>query len=149
MSSADGIVDDSSAPSTATAAVAAAAVTSSASDPTTVVTLLPVQVTITASISAAKRARSLRFFDQRAAWYADFQGDPSAQIRFRFVFVVRQCAMQTDESNVAIGHNETESFQLSFFPLAAANEQLDRAVDSPCTAATTQRTSPPKLKLAL
>jgi len=48
VSSADGIVDDSSAPSTATAAVAAAAVTSSASDPTTVVTLLPVQVTITA-----------------------------------------------------------------------------------------------------
>ena len=119
-----------------------------ASEPSTVVTLLPVQVTIVESISAAKRARSLRFWEQRAAWLTDFQGDLNAQIRFRFAFVVRQCAMQADEPSVAIGHNGAESFQLSFFPLADVNEQLDRAVDSPAAAAATQRTSPPKLKLA-
>lgn len=117
---------------------AAAAIPSTASEPSTVVTLLPVQVTIVESISAAKRARSLRFFEQRAAWYADFQGDPSVQIRFHFAFIVRQCAMQADEFSVAIDHNRAESFQLSFFPLAAVNEQLDRAVDSPGTAAATQ-----------
>ena len=112
-------------------------------------TLMLVQVTIAENISAARRARSLRFFEQRAAWCTDFQGDPSAQIRFRFAFVVRQCAMQVDEPSVIIDHQGTESFQLSFFSLAAVNEQLDRAVDSPGTAVATQRTSPPKLKLAM
>jgi hypothetical protein len=153
-SSADGNMASDDASSNAAAcpaaavAAAAVAVPSTASEPSTVVTLLPVQVTIVESISAAKRARSLRFWEQRAAWLTDFQGDPSAQIRFRFALVVRQCAMQADEPSVAIGHNGAESFQLSFFPLAAVNEQLDRAVDSPATAAATQRTSPPKLKLA-
>lgn len=150
-SNADGTMASDDASSSAAAcpsSTAAAAVPSTASEPSTVVTLLPVQITIVESISAAKRARSLRFWEQRAAWLTDFQGDPSAQIRFHFAFIVRQCAMQADELSVAIDHNRADSFQLSFFPLAAVNEQLDRAVDSPGTAVATQRTSPPKLKLA-
>ena len=134
----DGLMADSGTPSSATAAAAA----SGASEPSTVVTLLPVQVTIVESISAVKRARSLRFFEQRAAWCADFQGDPSVQIRFHFAFIVRQCAMQADELSVPIDHCGGETFQLSFFSLADVNVQLDRAVDSPATVAATQRTSP-------
>lgn len=117
---------------------------------TTTVTLLPIQVTIASCVSQSKRERSFRFFERRAAWYADFKDDPRTAIRFRFAFVVRRCAMQDAEDSIALEHDgESDTFQLSFFPLAAIDEQLDRAVDSPAgaTAAAAAHNSPPRLLL--
>jgi len=118
--------------------------------PSTVVTLLPIQVTTASSISASKRKRSFEFFQRRAAWCADFQDDTRTQIRLQFAFIVRQCAMQMAVPSVPVDHEGDESFQLLFFALSSIDEQLDRAVDSPsiaATAAAAQPTSPPRLQL--
>jgi hypothetical protein len=120
--------------------------------PTTTVTLVPLQITTTGSVSAAKRAKSFRFFERRAAWLADFQDDARVTIHHRFAFIVRQCAMEVEEAVVAFGQDEADgSFHLTFVPLAAINEQLDRAVDSPASSAAAasaaHQRSPPKLHL--
>ena len=130
-------------------ASAAAAAAPAAGAVSTIVTLLPIQVTIAASVSQSKRERSFRFFERRAAWLADFQEDPRAEIRLRFAFIVRRCAMQEAESAVAVDHDGIDQFQLSFFSLAAMDEQqqLDRAVDSP-TPSAPKHNSPPRLQLA-
>jgi hypothetical protein len=119
---------------------------------TTTVTLVPLQITTTGSVSATKRAKSFRFFERRAAWLADFQDDARVTIHHRFAFIVRQCALEAEEPKVAFGHNEADGFfHLTFVPLAAINEQLDRAVDSPASsaaaAAAAHQRSPPKLHL--
>ena len=117
----------------------------------TTVTLVPLQITTTGSISAAKRAKSFRFFERRAAWLADFQDDARVTIHHRFAFIVRQCAMQAEE-DVPFDHDAVgDTFHLTFVPLAAINEQLDRAVDSPAAIAAAatagHQRSPPKLFL--
>lgn len=116
---------------------------------TTVITLLPLQITITSSISPSKRERSFRFFDYRNAWCADFEGDPRVQFCFRFGFIGRRCAMEEDEPAIIMNpHNSKETFQLSFFSLANIDEQLDRAVDSPSINASNHN-SPPRFQLAV
>ena len=65
-------------------------------------------------------------------------------------FVVRRCAMQDAEQAVALEHDRVPgdtTFQLSFFSLAAIDEQLDRAVDSPAAATAAAHNSPPRLLL--
>lgn len=85
--------------------------------PTTTVTLVPLQITTTGTVSAAKRAKSFRFFERRAAWLADFKDDARVTIHHHFAFIVRQCAMQVEEPNVPFGHDVADgSFHLTFVP---------------------------------
>lgn len=115
--------------------------------PTTTITLVPIQITTTGSISQFKRDKSFRFFERRSAWLSDFRDDPRAAIHLRFAFIVRQCAMQVEEPAVPIDREAAESFRLTFVSLASVDEQLDRAVDSPAASTSAQQRSPPKLML--
>lgn len=94
----------------------------------TTVTLLPIQITVSDSVSEAKRAASFRFFERRAAWCDDFRDDARARIQLHFAFIVRQCAVRPEEKALRVDGGSQDSFDLSFFSLSELDPQLGRVV---------------------